>query len=51
MIYKEFDTCEEAEKYAQENLNDGEYDIMPAYHPEEEVWDFAILVPDEEDLD
>lgn len=50
MLYKEFDTYEEAAEYAQANL-DCRYDIQPALHIKKQIWKFAILVPDEADID
>ena len=49
-VFAEFDTYEEAAEYAQANL-DGRYDIQPALHIKKQIWKFAILVPDEADID
>lgn len=48
-VFKEFDTYEEAEQFAKENLIDGEYDINPALHTDENIWKHAIIVPDDEE--
>lgn len=49
-VFAEFDTYEETAEYAQANL-DGRYDIQPALHIKKQIWKFAILVPDEADID